>query len=337
MPSEVSNDRLPSGPSASYKYLSPKRTLVLSEKSNFRSNGLGKSVYTFIVIPHASSRLHKVKLPVRILYILAAIGALSFFVAVGLGFSYAKMAFKAADYDKLQTENTDLKVQKKNLEVATRKLGEKISNLESISKKIQTLIENDNLANRGKLNGPAVGGSRVDYTTAQLLRSANLKEGIDLLKGRTAEMESQLSTLEEVAVQRATRLRATPNIWPIRGAITSHYGNRADPFNGEAELHLGVDISALYNAQIHAPADGVVLYSQRMAAYGNLLILSHGNGLTTRYGHLSRFLVSPGQKVKRGDVVALVGTTGRTTAPHLHYEVRMNDRPINPRTYLPRG
>ena len=74
-----------------------------------------------------------------------------------------------------------------------------------------------------------------------------------------------------------------------------------------------------------------------MAAYGNLLILSHGNGLTTRYGHLSRFLVSPGQKVKRGDVVALVGTTGRTTAPHLHYEVRMNDRPINPRTYLPRG
>jgi murein DD-endopeptidase MepM/ murein hydrolase activator NlpD len=296
---------------------------------------LAKSFYTFIVIPHASTRLHKWKLPLLSLYFLALIGIVSFFVAVGLGFSYAKMAFKAADYDKLQTENTDLKVQKQNLEVATRKLGEKISNLESTSQKIQTLIENDNATKSGKLNGPAVGGSKVDYTTAELLRSSNLQERVDLLKDRTADMESHLSLLEEVAQQRANVLLHTPSMWPIKGAITSHYGNRADPFNGEAELHLGLDISALYNAQIHAPADGVVIYSERKAAYGNLLILDHGNGLTTRYGHLSRSLVTIGQRVKRGDLIALVGTTGRSTAPHLHYEVRKNDRPVNPRTYLP--
>jgi murein DD-endopeptidase MepM/ murein hydrolase activator NlpD len=311
--------------------------LALSENSKKWSNDLGKSFYTFIVIPHASPRLHKLKLPVRTLHLFAFIGALSFFVAVGLGFNYAKMAFRAADYDKLQSENTDLKIQKKNLEVATRKLGEKLSNLESISAKIQTLIENDNLTKRSKLNGPAVGGSRVDYTTAELLRSANLKENIDQLKGRTAEVESQLSLLEQVAVQRATRLRYTPNVWPVRGAITSHYGNRSDPFNGDAEMHLGLDISALYNAQIHSPADGVIIYTERKAAYGNLLIIDHGNGLTTRYGHLSRSLVKAGQRVKRGDVVGLVGMTGRSTAPHLHYEVRMNDRPVNPRNYLPRG
>jgi murein DD-endopeptidase MepM/ murein hydrolase activator NlpD len=298
---------------------------------------LANSFYTFIVIPAASSRLHKLKLPIRTLYLLASIGILLFFVAVGLGFSYAKMAFKAADYDKLQTENTDLKIQRKNLEVVTRKLGDKLSNLESISAKIQTLIENDNASKRNKVNSPAIGGSTVDYTTAELLRGANLKEGIDLLKGRTAEMESHLSLLEQVAVQRATALQFTPNIWPVKGAITSHYGNRADPFNGEAELHLGLDISALFNSQVRAPADGVVLYAERKAAYGNLLILDHGNGLTTRYGHLSRSLVRVGQKVKRGDIVGLVGMTGRTTAPHLHYEVRRNDRPVNPRTYLPRG
>ena len=298
---------------------------------------MAKSFYTFIVIPHASTRLHKWKLPVRGLYFLALIGIVSFFVAVGLGFSYAKMAFKAADYDKLQTENTDLKIQKQNLEVATRKLGEKISNLESTSQKIQTLIENDSATKSGKLNGPAVGGSKVDYTTAELLRSSNLQERVDLLKDRTADMESHLSLLEQVAQQRANTLLHTPSIWPIKGAITSHYGNRADPFNGEAELHLGLDISALYNAQIHAPADGVVIYSERKAAYGNLLIVDHGNGLTTRYGHLSRSLVTIGQRVKRGDVIALVGTTGRSTAPHLHYEVRKNDRPVNPRTYLPRA
>jgi murein DD-endopeptidase MepM/ murein hydrolase activator NlpD len=295
---------------------------------------LGKSVYTFIVIPHASPRLHKLKLPLRTLYLLASVGVLSFFVALVLGFSYAKMAFRAADYDKLQTENTDLKVQKKNLEVATLKLGEKISTLESISARIQTLIETDPLMKKNKGNVPAVGGSKVDYTTAELLRSSNLKESIELLKGRTAEMETQFSSLEQLALQRATTRQYTPSIWPVKGAITSHYGNRADPFNGEGEMHLGLDISALFNAQVHAPADGVVLYSERKAAYGNLLIIDHGNGLTTRYGHLSRFLVKVGQRVKRGDLVGLVGMTGRATAPHLHYEVRVNDHPVNPRTYL---
>jgi murein DD-endopeptidase MepM/ murein hydrolase activator NlpD len=99
-------------------------------------------------------------------------------------------------------------------------------------------------------------------------------------------------------------------------------------------MHLGLDISAPFYAQVHAPADGVILYSERKAAYGNLLIIDHGSGLTTRFGHLSRFLVKAGTRVKRGDVIGLVGMTGRATAPHLHYEVRLNDRPVNPRTYL---
>jgi murein DD-endopeptidase MepM/ murein hydrolase activator NlpD len=313
--------------------------LALSVKLERRSkNELGKSFYTFIVIPHASPRLHKLKLPVRALYILASVGVVSFFVAVGLGFSYAKMAFKAADYDKLQVENTDLKIQKKNLEVATVKLGEKLSNLEQKSAKIQNLIENDNTTKHSKLNGPAVGGSTVNYTTAEILKSSNLKEGLDLLKGRTTELESQLSLSEQVATQRMTMRRYTPSIWPVKGAITSHYGNRSDPFSGDSELHLGLDISAIFKSQVHAPADGFVLFSGKKAAYGNLVIVDHGNGLTTRYGHLSGSLVIPGQKVKRGDVIGLVGMTGRATAPHLHYEVRLNDRPVNPRKYLdPRG
>jgi murein DD-endopeptidase MepM/ murein hydrolase activator NlpD len=102
-------------------------------------------------------------------------------------------------------------------------------------------------------------------------------------------------------------------------------------------MHLGLDISALYGARVLAPADGFVIYAERKAAYGNLIVVDHGNGLTTRFGHLSRFLVKVGQKVKRNDVIGLVGTTGRTTAPHLHYEVRLNDRAVNPRTYLPKS
>src|SRR5947207_8417314 len=298
---------------------------------------MGKSFYTLIVVPHASPRLRKLKLPARVLHGLAGVGVLCFFVAVALGFSYIKMAFKAADYDKLQAENTDLKIQKKNLEVATVKLGEKLSNIENLFEKIQNLVENDNMTKRGKLNVPAVGGSKVDYPTAELLGSPNLKNGIDLLKDRTAEMETQLTLLEQVAEKKATIRRLTPTIWPVKGHITSHYGNRADPFNGEAELHLGLDISALFGTQVHSPADGKIIYAQRKAAYGNLIIIDHGNGLTTRLGHLSRFNVKVGQRVRKNDVVGYVGTSGRSTAPHLHYEVRLNDRPVNPRNYLPRG
>jgi murein DD-endopeptidase MepM/ murein hydrolase activator NlpD len=299
---------------------------------------MAKSFYTFIIVPDASSRLRKLKLPAKALHALAAIGILSFFVAVGLGFNYMKMAFKAADYDKLQAENTNLKIQKKNLEVAAVKLGEKLSNMESMFADIQNLVENDSLTKRGKLNAPAVGGSRVDYSTAQLLGSANLKEGIDLLKDRTTEMESQLTSLQELAQKKATIRRITPTLWPVKGNLTSHFGSRTDPFNGEStEMHLGVDIAALFGTQVHAPADGKIIFAQRKAAYGNLIIIDHGNGLTTRMGHLSRFNVKVGQKIRKNDVVGYVGTSGRSTAPHLHYEVRLNDRPVNPRNYLPRG
>jgi murein DD-endopeptidase MepM/ murein hydrolase activator NlpD len=299
---------------------------------------MAKSFYTFIIVPDASSRLRKLKLPSYVLHALAVVGVLVFFVLVGLGFNYMKMAFKSADYDKLQAENTSLKIQKKNLEVAAAKLGEKMNNIESIFANIQNLVENDNLTKRGRLNVPGVGGSRVDYSTAQLLGSANLKDGMELLKDRTAEMESQLTILQELAQKKADIRRITPTIWPVKGNLTSHFGNRTDPFDGETtEIHLGVDIAALFGTQVHAPADGVIIYAQRKAAYGNLIIIQHGNGLTTRLGHLSRFNVKVGQKVNKNDVVGYVGTSGRSTAPHLHYEVRLNDRPLNPRNYLPRG
>jgi len=297
---------------------------------------MAKSFYTLIVVPHASPRLRKLKLAARVLHVLTGVGVLCFFVAVALGFSYIKMAFKAADYDKLQAENTDLKIQKRNLEVAAVKLGEKISNIENLFQQIQTLVDSDS-QKRSKANVRAVGGSKIDYPTAELLGSPNLKDDIDLLRDRTAEMENQLTLFQKVAEKKATIRRSTPTIWPVKGNLTSQYGNRADPFNGEGEVHLGVDIAALFGTQVRAPADGKVIYAQRKAAYGNLIIVDHGYGFTTRLGHLSQFAVKTGQRVRKNDVIGYVGTSGRSTAPHLHYEVRINDRPVNPKNYLPRG
>src|SRR5439155_7090554 len=156
---------------------------------------MARSFYTLIVVPHASLRLHKLRLPVQALYLLATIGIISFFVAVGLGFSYAKMAFKVADYNQLQSENVDLKVQKKNLEVSTVKLGSKLTELETLSERLTTLFENDNLNKRAKVTVPGVGGSKVDYPTADLLRNPSLKTDLELMKDRTSDLENQLRLL----------------------------------------------------------------------------------------------------------------------------------------------
>ena len=296
-----------------------------------------KRFYTCIIVPDASQRLHKLRIPVQVLYVLAAIGVLSFFVAVALGFNYAHMAFRAADYDQLQSENTHLKIETKNLEVSATKLSSKINDLENLSEKITKVIESDKLfRGPGKLNVKTAGGSKEDLSTAAVL-SGSLKTDVDAMRGRTSELEGQLKLLELLANQRATMIRYTPNIWPISGRIGSVFGARLDPFTGDQEMHVGLDIVAPFGSPIKAPADGIVIFAERKSDYGNLVILDHGNGLTTRDGHLSRFNVHAGQKVRKGDVIGYVGMTGRTTAPHLHYEVRLNDHPVNPRNYLPRA
>src|SRR5580704_3122375 len=152
---------------------------------------MAKRFYTFIVVPNASSRLHKVRVPEQAMYVLAAIGFISFFVAIGMSFCYMRMAFKVSDYNTLQTENTELKVQTKNLEVSTKKLSSKITNLETLSEKLSTLIENDSFMKRFGKSG--VGGSKTDYSTSTILKNASStassSDDIETLKDRASELE----------------------------------------------------------------------------------------------------------------------------------------------------
>jgi len=268
-----------------------------------------------------------------VMYVLALIGVFSFFVAVSLGFNYARMAFKVSDYNTLQAENTELKIEKKNLEVTAKKLSTKIDTLSTLADKLTTLIENDAFIKRFGKAG--VGGSTVDYRTSDILGNTRLT--IEALKDQTAELENRMTLLEQLAEKRAQTIRFTPTIWPVRGRLASHFGGRLDPFTGGTEVHLGLDITGLYGTPVHSPADGIVIFAARKSDYGNLLIIDHGNGITTRLGHLARFQVKVGHAVTKGQIVGHIGMTGRTTGPHLHYEVRMHDRPVNPRKYLPAG
>ena len=130
------------------------------------------------------------------------------------------------------------------------------------------------------------------------------------------------------------KANSAPNLWPVEGQVTGSFGERIDPFNGEGAFHSGVDIGSSYGHPIVAPADGVGTMTDTMGGYGKTIMISHGNGISTRYGHLSGFAVTTGQHVQRGEVIGYVGESGRSTGPHLHYEVRINDTPVNPYKYL---
>jgi len=299
---------------------------------------LAKRFYTCIIVPDASSRLHKLRIPEKALHALGAFGVLSLLVIIGLGFSYARMAFRASDYNQLQAENMELKIKTKDLQVSTSRLGSKIDELETLSGKITNVIENDPVFRQTKkLNFKPAGGSREDLTTKQLLQSDNAVSSVDLLRDRVKGLEGQYKLFNQLVNQRLVVDAATPNIWPIRGKIASGFGSRADPFETGSEMHLGLDIDAPIGSPVKSPAGGIVKVARRESAYGNLIVIDHGNGLTTRFAHLRGFAVRLGDSIKKGQLIGWVGLTGRTTGPHLHYEVRVYDTPVNPRSYLPRG
>jgi murein DD-endopeptidase MepM/ murein hydrolase activator NlpD len=129
-------------------------------------------------------------------------------------------------------------------------------------------------------------------------------------------------------------LASTPSIWPVRGWVTSGFGKRLSPFTGRKNLHTGIDIATRHGTVVVAPADGVVTRVTTKYDMGKLVEIDHGYGILTRYGHNSEILVRPGQRVRRGQPIARVGNTGRSTGPHLHYEVRLNGVPVNPMRYI---
>ena len=154
------------------------------------------------------------------------------------------------------------------------------------------------------------------------------------LKGAAARQETSLQTLIEYFEDKRSLYASTPSVWPVRGWVTSPFGKRISPFTGIPAFHEGLDIAAQTGTPVVAPADGFVLKAGFSPGYGNMVEISHGYGIKTVFGHNSRLNVKVGQQVKRGDVISYVGDTGSSTGPHLHYEVRLNGLPVNPKKYL---
>jgi murein DD-endopeptidase MepM/ murein hydrolase activator NlpD len=168
-----------------------------------------------------------------------------------------------------------------------------------------------------------------------------LREHLDDIEGRAEELEELLGEEERSLTElraylddRTSVLRAAPSIWPVRGWVTSHFGWRESPHGGGKKRHIGLDISAPVGTPIVAAADGHVIFAAYNKAYGNVMVVDHGYGLTSKYAHCSKFIAQPGDRVKREELIARVGNTGRSTGPHLHFEVREDGVPVNPLKFL---
>jgi murein DD-endopeptidase MepM/ murein hydrolase activator NlpD len=181
----------------------------------------------------------------------------------------------------------------------------------------------------------AMGGGSPDASALAMLPGLNSPEDtFGLLRDLLQGLETRLQSVQSGVDRRNALAAATPSIWPATGWLTSAMGNRRDPFTGAPDFHPGLDISADRGSPVYATADGTIRFSGAYSSYGNLVTIDHGFGLESRYGHLSTRDVAQGQAVRRGDQVGTVGSTGRATAPHLHYEVRVNDRLLNPLQFL---
>jgi murein DD-endopeptidase MepM/ murein hydrolase activator NlpD len=288
-----------------------------------------KRLYTFIVANHAGGKVRRLSLPYSILT-LGGIFALVGVLAVGAAaLQYGKLLIKVVDYQHRISENDALRSENHEYKVQTAQLGEKVDFLETLSHKLMVFSG----MNSDKSVG-GVGGVSKDTLSKPRPISAGALQAIASYDKKASSLEERLRDLDNQISDQVLYEAASPNILPVKGYITEGYGSRPDPFDPAArETHLGVDISAPMGSRVVASADGVVIFSGQRAGYGNMIVIDHKFGWTTRYAHLQRINVQVGQRVSRNEIIGSVGVSGRSTGPHLHYEMWHFNQPVNPLKY----
>jgi murein DD-endopeptidase MepM/ murein hydrolase activator NlpD len=286
-----------------------------------------KRLYTFIIANHADAKSWRLSLPYPLLY---AMGIFIFIGVIAAGmatYHYGRMLMKVASYNHILAENDSFRSENHNYRIQTAQLGEKIDFLETLSHKLEAV---------SGMNSPKRVGGEGGYSKDGIDRprpsSAGTLRSIDKYNKSVNILEDQYRGLEEYLFDKSLNNTAWPTSLPLRGYVTAGVGRRADPFDSSVtDNHSGLDISAPYGSPVYAPADGMVIFAGQREGYGNIVVVDHKySGVITRYGHLSKINVEVGQRIFRSDVLGYVGTSGRTTGPHLHYEIWWHGRRQDP-------
>jgi murein DD-endopeptidase MepM/ murein hydrolase activator NlpD len=295
--------------------------------------------YTVVIAERSEGALYRftVKLHSAVVLLIAIIGTP---ILLGVGYRWTA----STEIENLRTSLATLEIENSGFRQATRKLASEVASLHTVLADIDERAILDVASLRamealpaalkvrvvGGGPGPETGPSNPLYSAALIAPHSTF----NLLDNLLGDLRGRLDSISHGIDQRAALADATPSIWPTNGWVSSVFGYRKDPFTGGRVFHRAMDISAQHGRPVLATALGKVESARRNGKLGNLIVIRHGFGITTRYGHLTRFAVRPGTQVQRGDVIGYVGSTGRSTGSHLHYEVWADGRPLNPSQFL---
>lgn len=281
-----------------------------------------KRFYTFVFAPTAKSQLRKLNVPHNVIYAILGFAVVGILTVSYGAYRLAQHAVVVAKLNLIQDENRQLRERNQEAENKYDQLQSRLVALDATQRK---LAESQRIDRPEEVSRIGQGGPGEDASVSDIERA-------------TAALEIELRRIKDVFDKNQIRLSSTPNGWPVRGYITDGFGWRSNPFGGGGnEAHAGLDIATNHGTAIESTADGIVIFAGPHGGYGNVVVVDHGYGITTRYAHMSAIEVKVGDHVSRGKKIGAVGSTGRSTAPHCHYEVRLHDRPVNPLNYISVG
>jgi murein DD-endopeptidase MepM/ murein hydrolase activator NlpD len=300
---------------------------------------LDKEYFNILIFGQKTSKTRHLRIHKKTFKIVFYLLTFAFLSTTFFFCDYIQLKKKAFELARLHQETETQKSQIQFFSGRIEDLERQLSKLKDFDKKIRIIANLEKGQETTSLMG--VGGPSPSDIREKLKSGKDekgliqqMRTDVERLQSEAISREESLSELEKLLHTKKEMLTHTPSVWPVMGWVTSGFGFRTNPFTGLTQMHEGLDISNRVGTPVVATAEGIISDTGNDWVHGKILVISHGFGMTTRYSHLSKVMVRVGQKVKRGDKVAEVGTTGRTTGPHLHYEVRLNGIPVNPMRYI---
>ena len=299
--------------------------------------------YIIFVAREEDGRVKKIPIPLYYAYVFVAAAVVGAFTLTGMAGSYSRMLLKTAHYNQVRSEREAIRKDYLQMEQVAHQKDVQAASLGSLASEVSALygIRQAKVSGAKSATAPVLPDTPDTTSALNSFDDQSYHHSLDQFYAlRTSAMSGRLSRSLEGRIGGFANagdwfgLADAPSLWPVEGRVTSSFGEREDPFNGEGAFHAGIDISTSFGEPIHATADGVVDVAGMANGYGREVVLDHGHGIKTLYGHMSGFAVTAGDQVKRGQVIGYVGLSGRSTGPHVHYEVRIQNTPVNPHKYL---
>jgi murein DD-endopeptidase MepM/ murein hydrolase activator NlpD len=297
---------------------------------------MARKFLTLIIAQPSQSTIRKISVPHSIVYSLGFATFVGILTLAIFLVNFTRMAIKVSEFNRIRSEIQSLRIENQRYLFSTAELVQKISFLEVVTHKL-------GVAAGLEKSSPRAVSSESEEVSYPITDSEPMTddskiprdEPLQRLHASVSQLELRVLSLESYFNDRYFKLTFTPSLWPAVGFLSDRFGQR-ESFSelGEAPFHAGVDIASACGNRVLASADGKVITADRLPGYGNIVVIDHGFGISTRYAHLSAFSVELGQRVKRAQIIGLVGATGRATGPHLHYEVRVGGKPVNPLRYI---